>query len=132
MGLTVNQQVADLKEGRLLRQLLDRVAAVAQDAILAVEFGDGAVGARRGGEAGVVEPDAGSSLRHSAASTPPLSIGMPSDSPVRLSVMVMLSATVLPLSTSLAERPNEGAGRGDEGSRFRPNSAPRTRELRPK
>ena len=60
--LTVNQQVADLKEGRLLRQLLDRVAAVAQDAILAVEFGDGAVSTRRGGEAGVVEPDAGQQL----------------------------------------------------------------------
>ena len=56
--LAVDQQVADLEEGRVLRQLLDRVAAVAQDAVLAVEFGDGAVGARRGGEAGIVEPDA--------------------------------------------------------------------------
>ena len=39
----MDQQVAHFQEGRLLRQLLDRVAAVAQDAILAVEFGDGAI-----------------------------------------------------------------------------------------
>ena len=56
--LTVDQQVAHFEEGRLVCQLLDRVAAVAQDAVLAIEFGDGAVSARRGGKAGIVEPDA--------------------------------------------------------------------------
>src|SRR5262245_56258140 len=36
----------------------------------------------------------GSSLDHGPESTPPLTIGISIDSPVRLSVMVMLSATV--------------------------------------
>ena len=40
--LAVDEQVGDLEVGRLLGQLLDRVAAVAQDAGLAVELGDGA------------------------------------------------------------------------------------------
>ena len=53
----MDQEVADLKEGRLLGQLLDRVALVAEDPVLAVEFGDGTVGTRCGGEAGVMEPD---------------------------------------------------------------------------
>lgn len=39
--LTVDQQVRHLKEGGALGQLLDRVAAVAEDARLAVEVGDG-------------------------------------------------------------------------------------------
>jgi hypothetical protein len=43
----VDQQVADLLEARLGGQLLDRVAAVAQDAAVAVDVGDGA-GARAG------------------------------------------------------------------------------------
>src|SRR4029077_15088245 len=43
----VDQQVADLDEIRLLGQLLNRVAAVAQDARVAVDVGDGALG--RGG-----------------------------------------------------------------------------------
>ncbi len=38
--LAVDQQVADLGEGGLLGELLDRVAAVAQDALLAVDEGD--------------------------------------------------------------------------------------------
>ena len=38
--LAVQQQVGDLEERRLLGQLLDRVAAVAQDAGVAVEVGD--------------------------------------------------------------------------------------------
>ena len=40
----VDQQVADLDERRLLGELLDRVAAVAQDARVAVDVGDGALG----------------------------------------------------------------------------------------
>ena len=40
----VDQQIADLDEVRLLGELLDRVAAVAQDARVAVDVGDGALG----------------------------------------------------------------------------------------
>jgi hypothetical protein len=43
----VDQQVGDLDEGRLLGRLLDRDAAVAQDAALAVQEGDRALGGRR-------------------------------------------------------------------------------------
>ena len=42
--LAVDQQIADLDEVGLLCQLLDRVAAVAQDAGVAVDVGDGALG----------------------------------------------------------------------------------------
>ena len=50
----VDQQVADLDEGRLLGELLDRVAAVAQDPGVAVDVGDGALG-RGGVDEAVVE-----------------------------------------------------------------------------
>ena len=53
------QQVGDLEEGGLLGELLDRVAAVAQVAGVAVEFADGAGGAGRVAEGGVVEVHAG-------------------------------------------------------------------------
>jgi hypothetical protein len=52
--LAVDQQIADLDEGRLLGQLLDRVAAVAQDPGVAVDVGDGALD-RRGVGVAVVE-----------------------------------------------------------------------------
>ena len=60
--LAVDQQVRHFEVGRLLRQLLDRVAAVAQNAGVAVEIGDGA--SRQGGrhERRVEEPDAGQEL----------------------------------------------------------------------
>ena len=45
--LSVDQQVADLDEIRLLGQLVDRVPAVAQDAGVTVDVGDGTLG--RGG-----------------------------------------------------------------------------------
>src|SRR5271166_4115864 len=45
--LAVDQQVADLDEGRLLGQLLDRVSAVPKDPGVAVDVGDRAL--RRGG-----------------------------------------------------------------------------------
>ena len=51
---TVDQQVADLDEGRLLGELLDRVAAVAQDAGVAVDVGDRRLG-RRGVDEAAVE-----------------------------------------------------------------------------
>ena len=55
--LTVDEQVGDLEIGRLLRELLDRIAAVLQDAGLAVQERDGR--ATRGGvhERGVVGHD---------------------------------------------------------------------------
>ena len=43
----VDQQIADFDEVRLLGELLDRIPAVAQDARVAVDVGDGALG--RGG-----------------------------------------------------------------------------------
>src|SRR5206468_8479633 len=54
--LAVDQQVGDLQEGALLRQLLDRVAAVAQDPGIPVQVGDGAR-ARAGVAVPVVERD---------------------------------------------------------------------------
>ena len=55
----VHQQVGDLEEVGLLGQLLDGVAAVLEDPLLAVDVGDGA--AARGGvdEAGVVDREPG-------------------------------------------------------------------------
>jgi hypothetical protein len=52
--LAVQQQVADLEEARLLGQLADRVAAVQQRALVAVNVGDGAFAGGGGGEARVV------------------------------------------------------------------------------
>ena len=57
--LAPDQQVGDLQEGRALGQLLDRIAAIAEDALLPVEEGDGA-GARAGvAVAGVVGDEPG-------------------------------------------------------------------------
>ena len=57
--LAVEQQVADLEEVRLLGQLLDRIAAIEQHALVAVDVGDArrAVGGR--GEARIVGEAAG-------------------------------------------------------------------------
>ena len=45
--IAVDQQVGDLRELGMLGQLLDRIPAVAEDALLAVDIGDGArAGAR--------------------------------------------------------------------------------------
>ena len=49
--LALQQQIAHLQEVALLRQLLDRVAAVQQHALVAVDVGDGGLAARRGHEA---------------------------------------------------------------------------------
>src|SRR5205807_5219510 len=56
--LAVGHQVGNLEVVGVLGQLLDRVAAVAEDAGLAVEVGDGAGGDGGGHQGGVVEPDA--------------------------------------------------------------------------
>ena len=65
--LAVDEQVGDLEVGGLLGQLLDRVAAVAQDAGVAVDLGDRAARGRGLGVAGVVEPDVAEELLHSVA-----------------------------------------------------------------
>ena len=52
--LAVEEEVGDLHEGRLLGQLVDRIAAMEQDSLLAVDVGDRALAATRRGEAGVV------------------------------------------------------------------------------
>ena len=56
---TVDEQVCHLEVGRVLRQVLNGVPPVAQDAVLAVEFGDGALCCGGGGERRVEEPGAG-------------------------------------------------------------------------
>src|SRR6185503_18813034 len=50
----VKQQVAGLEEVALFGELLDRVAAVFQDAGVAVDIGDLRLAAAGGGEAGVI------------------------------------------------------------------------------
>ena len=55
----VDEEVGHLEEAGLLRQLLDRVAAVLQDALVAVDVGDRAATGRRVDEAGVVGGQAG-------------------------------------------------------------------------
>ena len=57
--LAVDQQVADLQERRVLRELVDRVAAVAQDARVAVDVGDGGAAGRGVAVAGVERGVAG-------------------------------------------------------------------------
>ncbi len=54
--LAVDQQVGDLEVGRLFGELLDRIAAVSEDALLAVDVGDGTRRRGRRRERGVVEP----------------------------------------------------------------------------
>ena len=51
--LPVDQQIAHLDEGGLLGELLDRDAPVAQDALVAVDVGDGRLGGRGVDEAAV-------------------------------------------------------------------------------
>ena len=62
--VTIDQQIGHLDEGALGGQLLDRIAAVAQDPGIAIEVGDGA-GARSGVAEAVVE-------RHDARLRPQL------------------------------------------------------------
>ena len=50
----VEQQVAGLEEVAVLGQLLDRIAAIEQDAFVAVDIGDLGLAACRRGEAGIV------------------------------------------------------------------------------
>jgi len=58
----VDQEVADLEEVRLLRQLLDGVPAVLEDALVAIDVGDGAAARGGVGEAGVIDGQRGRTL----------------------------------------------------------------------
>ena len=53
-ALAVDQQVGHFDVARLFRQLLDRVAAIQQHALVAVDVSDGGLAAGRRGEAGIV------------------------------------------------------------------------------
>ena len=69
--LSVQDEVGDLEVARLLGQLLDRVTAVLEDPVVAVDKGDRALGCGRCHEGRIVEPDAGQEFapllcRHSA------------------------------------------------------------------
>jgi hypothetical protein len=55
--VAVQQQVADFQKARMLRELVDGIAAIEQDALVAVDEGDVAFAACRGGETGVVSED---------------------------------------------------------------------------
>ncbi len=52
--LAVQQQMADFHKRRMRGELVDRVAAIEQDALVAVDEGDVALAARGRGEAGIV------------------------------------------------------------------------------
>ena len=60
----VDEEVGDLEEAGLLRQLLDGVAAVLEDPLVAVDVGDRAATGRRVDEAGVVGGQAGQVVAH--------------------------------------------------------------------
>ena len=60
--LAVAQQVGDFEVVRVLGELFDRVAAVAQDAGVAVELGDRALASGGAHEARVVEEHVGQRL----------------------------------------------------------------------
>ena len=60
--LSVVEQVGDFEVRGVLGQLFDRVAAIAQDALVAVDEGDGRFRGRGVDESGVVEPDTGHGL----------------------------------------------------------------------
>ena len=57
--LAGDQQVGHLQEAALLGQLFDWVAAVAEVALVAIQFGHRTVGARGGAKGGVAKPDTG-------------------------------------------------------------------------
>src|SRR6202022_310123 len=57
--LAVEQEVAVFEEVAIFRQLFDRIAAVFQDAGVAVDIGDLGLAAAGGGEAGVVGKHSG-------------------------------------------------------------------------
>ena len=57
--LAVEQQIADLQEARMLGQLVDRIAAIEQNALVAVDEGDVAFAGGGRGEAGIVGEEVG-------------------------------------------------------------------------
>jgi hypothetical protein len=64
--LAVEQQVAGLEEVAVLGELVDRIAAIEQHALVAVDEGDLRLAARRRGEAGIVGEHPGLACRASA------------------------------------------------------------------
>ena len=67
----VEQQVAGLEEVAVLGELLDRIAAIEQDALVAVDVGDLGLAACRRGEAGVVGEHAGLAVELGDVERPP-------------------------------------------------------------
>ena len=59
----VEQQIASLEEVAVLGQVFDRIAAVEQDAFVAVDIGDLGFAAGGRGEAGIVGEDAGLAVK---------------------------------------------------------------------
>ena len=118
----MDQQVGDLEEVGLLGQLLDGVAAVLEDALLAVDEGDRALA--RGGvdEAGVVGREARAASSsvliwpRSAALMVPSVIGISYSLPVRLSrtvrVLSPVSVTSAPCVAASSGRPVSRSRRG--------------------
>ena len=70
--LAVDDEVGDLQVARLLGQVLDGVAPVAEDAVVAVEVGDRAATGRRLDEGGVVDEDVGIELAQRPGRDPPV------------------------------------------------------------
>src|SRR5437879_13382130 len=57
--VAMNQEIGDLEEATALGQLLDRIAAVAEDTALAVDEGDRAAAARGVEKGGIVAQQSG-------------------------------------------------------------------------
>ena len=103
----VDQQPGDLNEGRALGELLDGDAAIAEDALLAVDVGDGALAGAGIAEAGsrVIRPVSARSRVRSKASSPsePSTTGNSTVWPPNVRVAVRVIASV-PSSYGLASQ----------------------------
>ena len=92
--LTVDQQVADLDEGRFLGELLNRNTAIAQDAGVTVDVGDGAF-AGRGVDEAVVECGESGLGQQIAQRNAVISFGSADDLHVDLATRVFQSCGVV-------------------------------------
>jgi hypothetical protein len=106
----VLQQVGDFEEVAVFSQLLDRVAAVQQLALVTVDIGDLGLAAGRGQEAGVIreEPVLPPRVRISITSLPcvPDMIGNSTDLPSMLSVAVRCVVMFGPFSLLKLQLPS--------------------------
>ena len=57
--LAVDEQIGDLGKGRMVGELVDRIAAMKEDALVAVDIGDLRLARGGRGEAGIVGEDVG-------------------------------------------------------------------------